>query len=99
MIKRVGDQWTTIQCKNLVSDDGKICNLCFKVLNDRFALTQRCPYCLQEIDHHDWAKAEEARKSPPPTTPKDADSIPQKEFSSLANSMARLAAEEAQKIM
>ena len=50
MIKRIDHQWTTIQCKNLVSDDGKLCNLCFKVLSDRFALIQQCPYCLGKID-------------------------------------------------
>ena len=50
MIKRIDHQWTTIQCKNLVSDDGKLCNLCFKVLTGRFALTQQCPYCLGKID-------------------------------------------------
>ncbi len=61
MIVRIDYQWTTIQCKNLVSDDGKICDLCFKVLNNRFALIQQCPYCLGEIDLVDWAR-EEAKK-------------------------------------
>lgn len=50
MIVRRDDQWTTVQCKNLVGDNGEICDLCFKVLNDRFALTQQCPYCLGKID-------------------------------------------------
>jgi len=50
VIIRSDETWTTIQCKNLVGDNGEICDLCFKVLNDRFAFTQRCPYCLGEID-------------------------------------------------
>jgi len=58
MIKRIDSQWTTIQCKNLISDDGKLCDLCFKVLNGRFALTQQCPYCLGKIDLRDWMKKE-----------------------------------------
>lgn len=60
MIKRTDDVWTTIQCKNLVGDDGKKCDLCFKVLNDRFALTQQCPYCLGKIDLRPWVKEEPA---------------------------------------
>lgn len=50
MIIRSDYQWTTIQCKNLVGDNGKECDLCFKVLTGKFALIQRCPYCLGEID-------------------------------------------------
>jgi len=56
MIKKIDDQWTTVQCKNLDERNGRVCNLCFKVLNDRFALTQQCPYCLGKIDLRPWVK-------------------------------------------
>ena len=59
MIIRKDEQWTTIQCKNLVADDGRKCNLCFKVLNGRFALTQQCPYCLGSIDLRSYPEARE----------------------------------------
>lgn len=62
MIKRVAYQWTTIQCKNVVGEDGQVCNLCFKVLNDRFALIQRCPYCLQQIDLTDQIREMAAKE-------------------------------------
>ena len=47
---------TTIQCKNLVGDNGETCDLCFKVLNNRFALIQQCPYCLAKIDLMEQAR-------------------------------------------
>ena len=56
MIKRKDDVWTTIQCQK------PDCKLCFKVLNDRFAMGQTCPYCLQPISLHDQIRAEEGRK-------------------------------------
>lgn len=49
IIKRVGGQWTTIQCLN--------CKNCYKVLTGKFALTQQCPYCLMKIDLYDTARA------------------------------------------
>jgi hypothetical protein len=75
MIKRVGETWTTIQCRNLVGDDGEICDKCFKVLKGRFALTLDCPYCLQRINlrddpkldldaHLETIKAEPAEREP-----------------------------------
>lgn len=57
MILRKDDTWTTIQCKQ------PKCGLCFKVLNDRFAMGQTCPYCLQPISLHEQIKKQEARKS------------------------------------
>ena len=63
MIIRIDHQWTTIQCKNLgLKGPGSVCNLCFKVLNDKFALIQRCPYCLRTINLTDWAKERETEK-------------------------------------
>jgi len=58
MIKREDETWTTIQCNNLKGDNGEKCDLCFKVLNDRFALVVWCPYCLQPIDMHEQVKAQ-----------------------------------------
>ena len=60
MIIRTDDVWTTVQCKNLKEDNGKLCDLCFKVLNNRFALTQQCPYCLQEINLRDCVEKQAA---------------------------------------
>ena len=37
MIKRKGDQWTTIQCQN--------CKDCHKVLNGKHMRALLCPYC------------------------------------------------------
>ena len=65
MIKRIDGQWTTIQCKNPRGENEEPCDLCFKVLNDRFALRVTCPYCLQQIDLYDWIKDEEGRKDQP----------------------------------
>jgi hypothetical protein len=70
MIIRSDDVWTTIQCKNPVTDDGKLCNLCFKVLNGRFALVQQCPYCLGKIDLHECIHKEGAKAAA--ETTKDA---------------------------
>ena len=64
MIIRIDDVWTTIQCKNLKLDDGTLCDLCFKVLNNRFALVQQCPYCLQKIDLHEQIKGQAAAEKP-----------------------------------
>jgi hypothetical protein len=52
MIIRSDDVWTTVQCKNAVGPNEESCDLCFKVLNGRFALVQQCPYCLGKIDLH-----------------------------------------------
>lgn len=52
MIKRVGDQWVTIQCPS--------CGYCYKVLTGKFSLIQQCPYCLVEIDLYSEARDAEA---------------------------------------
>ena len=53
MIKRVGGQWTTIQCP--------CCENCYKVLTGKFSLVQQCPYCFAKIDLLEEAKAIEAK--------------------------------------